>query len=297
MRHPKYKTTKCKSYWGSGHCPYGSRCRFIHEETEGFAQPQFSPPGSMFMHDKDHLSLSPMGHPSVGELGGPGSSWNYSTASSYGDHHQDQPQHMMPGAGLAGYQQKDYSLLPSFDKTTWGNSSAVRSQPPAAPLTYATEHFKHGVAPGAIGSLSASVPPSTVTPPPPSYPDLQDAIDALMKFSLTSPENESTTGTISTSPVDSVVGGQRAEATKTDYSRQSEELWKDFPSVTSSSVVGTGASTSVASPVAQWSSGLVLTLDSSKSFDADSQKELSGSSAAKSRDEESPRLSVFERFH
>ncbi|KDO31534.1 hypothetical protein SPRG_03462 [Saprolegnia parasitica CBS 223.65] len=32
LRHPKYKTTKCKSYWGSGHCPYGSRCRFIHEE-------------------------------------------------------------------------------------------------------------------------------------------------------------------------------------------------------------------------------------------------------------------------
>lgn len=41
IRHPKYKTTKCKSYWGSGHCPYGNRCRFIHEDDEPYSKPMY----------------------------------------------------------------------------------------------------------------------------------------------------------------------------------------------------------------------------------------------------------------
>jgi hypothetical protein len=33
IRHPKYKTEKCKTYWNQGFCPYGSRCMFIHDES------------------------------------------------------------------------------------------------------------------------------------------------------------------------------------------------------------------------------------------------------------------------
>jgi hypothetical protein len=35
VRHPKYKTEKCKTFWTRGHCPYGFRCRFLHDEVEG----------------------------------------------------------------------------------------------------------------------------------------------------------------------------------------------------------------------------------------------------------------------
>jgi len=31
MRHPKYKTEVCKKFSNTGNCPYGNRCRFIHE--------------------------------------------------------------------------------------------------------------------------------------------------------------------------------------------------------------------------------------------------------------------------
>jgi hypothetical protein len=30
LRHPKYKTTRCKAFITTGRCMYGSRCRFIH---------------------------------------------------------------------------------------------------------------------------------------------------------------------------------------------------------------------------------------------------------------------------
>jgi hypothetical protein len=34
MRHPRYKTDICKTWWKSGgNCPYGRRCCFIHDET------------------------------------------------------------------------------------------------------------------------------------------------------------------------------------------------------------------------------------------------------------------------
>lgn len=32
MRHPKYKTEKCKSFWTTGSCRYGTRCKFLHNE-------------------------------------------------------------------------------------------------------------------------------------------------------------------------------------------------------------------------------------------------------------------------
>lgn len=31
-RHPKYKTQPCKTFREQGHCPYGPRCLFIHED-------------------------------------------------------------------------------------------------------------------------------------------------------------------------------------------------------------------------------------------------------------------------
>jgi hypothetical protein len=34
MRHPRYKTDICKTWWKSGgNCPYGRRCCFIHDES------------------------------------------------------------------------------------------------------------------------------------------------------------------------------------------------------------------------------------------------------------------------
>ncbi|TPX33465.1 hypothetical protein SmJEL517_g03618 [Synchytrium microbalum] len=29
-RHPRYKTSRCKTFWETGNCPYGKRCCFIH---------------------------------------------------------------------------------------------------------------------------------------------------------------------------------------------------------------------------------------------------------------------------
>ena len=31
VRHPKYKTEICRTFSTSGTCPYGTRCRFIHQ--------------------------------------------------------------------------------------------------------------------------------------------------------------------------------------------------------------------------------------------------------------------------
>lgn len=33
-RHPKYKTELCKNFHARGSCPYGPRCRFIHDELD-----------------------------------------------------------------------------------------------------------------------------------------------------------------------------------------------------------------------------------------------------------------------
>ena len=51
--HSKYKTQKCTNFWNIGHCPYGSRCRFIHNE----AAPFDSKPSSNWC-EYDHLSQS-----------------------------------------------------------------------------------------------------------------------------------------------------------------------------------------------------------------------------------------------
>ena len=31
LRHPKYKTEICRTFSTNGTCPYGTRCRFIHQ--------------------------------------------------------------------------------------------------------------------------------------------------------------------------------------------------------------------------------------------------------------------------
>ncbi|RLN96361.1 hypothetical protein BBJ28_00007917 [Nothophytophthora sp. Chile5] len=330
VRHPKYKTTKCKSYWGSGHCPYGSRCRFIHEEAEGFTQPQYSPPnhlgGGMFMREKDHLGGG-MGvmvppPPSV-ELGsgvyGGGLYGEQPTLHHLQQHHPPQPHQLM-----APYPKDDYSLLSSLDKSSWRAPAAAA--PPVSNLhhNYAGEHFGNAAMKqqGALGSIG--LPPAQPRPTAasaaaasassPSYPDLQDAIDALMKFSLTSPDDESTTPD-SAPPMESTstnaTGGRRLSsvassasasassaaagggAKKAEFSLQSDELWKDFPSASSSTpFAGDDLQTQ------HWSSGLSLSLDS-KPFDgvAAATSEAKDAAGNGSNDEESPRLSVFERFH
>nr|KAE8945032.1 hypothetical protein PF009_g5305 [Phytophthora fragariae] len=314
-RHPKYKTTKCKSYWGSGHCPYGSRCRFIHEEAEGYAQPQYSPPshlgGGMFLHEKDHLTGLGAGvmappPPSV-DLGYGGGLYSEQPAP----HHLQQlrPQHhqMMPS-----YPKDDYSLLSSLDK-----SSSWAQAPSSLHPNYAGEHY--GGAPlkqqGSLGSIG--LPPARQRPVPvnnaansassPSYPDLQDAIDALMKFSLT--QDDEPTPSTAPPPEPSPIPAGRVRrlsgvsapalapastvtATKTsEFSLQSDELWKDFPSASSAPFASDDLQAQ------SWSTGLSLSLDS-KPFDGVAAAAVGDAiDAPGSSDEESPRLSVFERFH
>lgn len=332
VRHPKYKTTKCKSYWGSGHCPYGSRCRFIHEETEAYAQSQYGASGlglgggstsggGLF---KDHLGGG------MGSLMMAPPSNDLSLAGSYGGVLYGEPERFAPPPAAYGAA-KDYSL---FDKTnTW---APARS--PVQAGNYEPRHFgslkpaSHHVAPpaGAIGSTplpppsvaSASAPISVPGAAPPGYPDLQDAIDALMKFSLTS--DAPAEGEPLKSPT--LADAKLAKATGTEFALESDELWKDFPSSTSGSAP---ASTSTVAPAlsdklepGHWSSGLSLSLESNNSpFElgttattttttsksADEAKPAAASSAAtstsgtasgsSSNNEESPRLSVFERFH
>ncbi|KAF1314423.1 Ccch-type zn-finger protein, partial [Globisporangium splendens] len=312
VRHPKYKTTKCKSYWGSGHCPYGSRCRFIHEEVEGYNAPQYSPQGmgsmgNMFLVDKDRMGgMNGLGVPPPSDLGSSSVNSNY----LYGDHHHHHhvADHMADHMGVPSMTsyQKEYSLLSSFDKSTWGSTR------PAPKLNYAGDHFgtlpQVSSVPGAIGSMPLSSPTSSnqtsTNGAQPSYPDLQDAIDALMKFSLTQ-ENESPSnavvGTISTTPVDASSVGAAAGSEslarsasssalihKKDFSLESDELWKEFSSSSVPSSVDFGSSEKL--DTSRWSSGLVLNLDTTKPFDVNEKKSGSGS-------EHSPRLSVFERFH
>ncbi|KAJ0402666.1 hypothetical protein ATCC90586_006180 [Pythium insidiosum] len=354
VRHPKYKTTKCKSYWGSGHCPYGSRCRFIHEESEALShQPPYSPSGGMnglFMHEKpvrQHPHLSSLGSngPVLSELGvgqvGVGNNGylyghNGSGLVGAGDHPLTPP-----GSSLLSSSYSPLGLSGSFEEpstSAWGAHAQSR-------LSYGAEGFGAPKQPVGLGNgrvvsgmLATGVPPpppSGVSSPIPvngmsssgssSYPDLQDAIDALMKFSL-SPSDKgaampgdnnaetsrapsdpsSSLGTISTSaPQDGVTK-------KTDYSLHADELWKDFPSLSGSSV-GFGDN--------QWPAGLSLSLEgtglfsdgldsvtasSTSSLSSPAETTSSPSSAANvtvnspsdaAKDETSPRLSIFERFH
>ncbi|KAH7462952.1 hypothetical protein PRIC1_001665 [Phytophthora ramorum] len=313
VRHPKYKTTKCKSYWGSGHCPYGSRCRFIHEEAEGYAPPQYSPPnhlgGGMFLHEKDRLSVMAPPPPSV-DLGYGGGLYSEQPSP----HHLQQlrPHHhqMMPS-----YPKDNYSLLSSLDKSSSWDAPSMAAPSSTLHPNYAGEHYG-GASLKQRGSLgSIGLPPvqqrvtqatnAATSASSPSYPDLQDAIDALMKFSLT-PDDEPTADSASPrepapipashgrrlSGVSSPLASTAAATNKSEFSLQSDELWKDFPSASAAPFAGDDLQ---AQP---WSTGLSLSLDS-KPFDgaaaiAGDAKDVSGSS---SNDEESPRLSVFGRFH
>ncbi|KAF4028414.1 Zinc finger C-x8-C-x5-C-x3-H type (and similar) [Phytophthora infestans] len=317
VRHPKYKTTKCKSYWGSGHCPYGSRCRFIHEEAEGYAQPQYSPSshlgGGVFHHEKDQL-----GGLGAGVMTPPPPSVDLSYGGGlYGEQptphhlHQLRPHHhqMMPS-----YSKDNYSLLSSLNKSSsWG--APAMSAPSSLHPNYAGEHYgsaslKHQGTLGSIGlppaqQRAVSVNKAAKSASSPSYPDLQDAIDALMKFSLTAddapiPDTATPPDTTPTqagrgrrvsSP--SLASTSTATASKkTEFSLQSAKLWEDFPSASSAPFAGDDLQ---AQP---WSTGLTLSIDS-KLFDGvaagGESKDASGGSC--SNDEESPRLSVFERFH
>ncbi|CAI5733662.1 unnamed protein product [Peronospora destructor] len=318
VRHPKYKTTKCKSYWGSGHCLYGSRCRFIHEETEGYVQPQYSPPnhlgGGMFFHEKDRLGAL---NPGVMVPPQPSVDLSYGGAI-YSE--QPNPPHMQRlrphhHQVMSTYPKDNYSLLSSLDKNfSWG----VPGISPSAnlhPNYVGNASLKQQSSLGSIGlhpvqQRANSANNAATSASSPSYPDLQDAIDALMKFSLTQDDDDEPTTDIVTTPETTPTPtgrGRRLSSatspalsststaitkTKSEFSLQSDELWKDFPTASSTPFAGDDLQ---AQP---WSTGLSLSLDS-KPFDgvaatAGDSKDASGSS---SDDEESPRLSVFERFH
>ncbi|CAI5722653.1 unnamed protein product [Hyaloperonospora brassicae] len=323
VRHPKYKTTKCKSYWGSGHCPYGSRCRFIHEETEGYAQSPYSPLGhngsSMFLHEKDRFA---------GLSGGVMDPPQPSVDLSYGGGLYSEPpsphhlQHLRPHhhhQQMPSYPKDNFSLLSSLDKSSWGvpGISPIANFHP----NYAGEHYGSSLSlkqQGSLGSIGLPPAPQRATPASrnaasgassSSYPDLQDAIDALMKFSLTQDDDEPIPDPVTSpemTPVQAargrclssvssptLVSTSTAATTKNaEFSLRSDELWKDFPTASSAPFTGDDMR---AQP---WSTGVSLGLES-KPFEgvaaaAGDTKDVSGSS---SDDEESPRLSVFERFH
>lgn len=264
VRHPKYKTTKCKSYWGSGHCPYGSRCRFIHEETEALQNTQYG--ASLFKDPMNPLA------PPTPEL--------MTTATNgfvYGERANDPTVPV-----LSGYS-KDYPLMSSsYDKNSW---SVQRPEPR---LNYGAGQY----APmkpmniNSTGSNRPSQPPRSSQ----SFPDLQDTIDALVKFSL-SPSDPKPQVTPPENPLRLETPLKRAE-----YAFDTQGLWKDFPSLDTSNQL---ADDFTSKP---WSS-TVLSLDlDGKTFDSKSPEsrednnQTAGDSPS-SKGETSPRLSVFERFH
>jgi hypothetical protein len=248
VRHPKYKTTKCKSYWGSGHCPYGSRCRFIHEEAESYLQPQFSPPSAMFLRERDHITV-----PSNPEV-------ITSIPSKFGVN-EDNSNTIAPN--LSPYQKAPSSS--SFNKHVWGSRNESKLNDDSEP----TKQSNTSTPPNAAHSSTG-------------YPDFQDAIDALMKFSLTSQDMESQSlGKISSEPIEAPA---EPATKKSDYSLGSDELWKDFSSSSTDNEFAEKLQNG------GWSSGLMLNLDSNP-FES---REKSESSSEK---DDSPRLSIFERFH
>ncbi|KAF1781729.1 Zinc finger, CCCH-type [Phytophthora cactorum] len=237
VRHPKYKTTKCKSYWGSGHCPYGSRCRFIHEEAEGYAQPQYSPPshlgGGMFLHEKDRL-----GGLGAGVMAPPPPSVDLSYGGGlYAEH--PAPHH-----------------TPTTPSAPPSDDAFLSQRQLLAPVLSGQELLHYGSASlkqqGSLGSIGL--------PPPNNEPsDLQDAIDALMKFSLTS-DDEPTPELLPTG--DHPDPGKPRPPRLVAFSRPHLDGYyheQDFPS----------ASAPFAGDELQaqpWSTGLSLSLDS-KPFD------------------------------
>ncbi|TMW57669.1 hypothetical protein Poli38472_014856 [Pythium oligandrum] len=189
--------------------------------------PQYSPPssmGGMFLHDKNppHLTRLNSNSSDLGLNGGEG--------YLYGPGASNNAEHVLAGSY--------HGLSSPFDKESSGSTPWSRSQ---AKLNYASESYvkqQGGVSQAPSGANGG-------------YPDLQDAIDALMKFSLSPGDNEpapsnSNLGTISTTPhaattgaptVGATTGATPEPSTKADYSLDSDELWKDFPSLSHHSSV------------------------------------------------------------
>jgi hypothetical protein len=115
-------------------------------------------------------------------------------------------------------------------------------------------------------------------------------------------------------------GAVSVTTTSPDYSLDADELWKDFPTLSSSSVGGGD----FGGEHKQWPAGLSLSLEGTGLFSSSStttsastagstppasaetapaetaaakETPAEPSSPAKKGDETSPRLSVFERFH
>lgn len=307
VRHPKYKTTKCKSYWGSGHCPYGSRCRFIHEETEGYSQPHFSSSnhsgGGMFLQEKNRLGANVMA-PSPPSVDLSYSGGLYCEQLTPHLIHQLRPHHHVMSS---------YSLLSSLDKSSsWG--TLTNDDPSTLHPNCSGEHYSSKQQ-GLLGSIGLPQAKQRVvssdnagkSASSPNYPDLQDAIDALMKFSLTSDDESAPDPVIS--PVSTSTRTERrlssvsppalastataSSTSNSEFSLPSNELWKDFSAASPTPFPGDDLQAQ------SWSTGLQsLSLDS-KTFDSvtAASSEVKDASGSSSDDEESPRLSVFERFH
>ena len=70
LRHPKYKTEVCRTFAQNGTCPYGTRCRFIHQRA-----PTKSVLGTLIAaaHVVVPSDWRPEGKPGAGAGGGSGS--------------------------------------------------------------------------------------------------------------------------------------------------------------------------------------------------------------------------------
>lgn len=296
VRHPKYKTTKCKSYWGSGHCPYGSRCRFIHEETESLSQqPQYSPsppPNGLYMQEKSPSPYSSLSA-SASSVSGLASSGGYL--------------YEVEGNGNMSPFQKEYAPLPPFEKSAsapWGIGGPSRSQARMS-MSYGGETYARTKQPVMHHSLGGGV----MTPPAAtadessasSYPDLQDAIDALVKFSISpsgTPEPKtrpSSLESINTPPLEALgsttasTTTASAQTSSSDFSLEGDDMWKHFPTL---------SDTSADFAENDWPAGVSLSLEATGLFGSDDKEASPAATTPKDKkDEASPRLSVFERFH
>lgn len=269
VRHPKYKTTKCKSYWGTGRCPYGSRCRFVHEEIELLSNPQYA--SSMKNSYGNETEINPHRVSPPKEAGSHGNN-NY----LYMDHHSPS---------------NDVLIRTGSEPTFNLNSSSWMARSPEVDSTNLLNHNNNN------NNMSKNSGSET-KPRAPSYPDLQNAIEALMKFSLNTPEYESNIGTIKSNPQESTSVENLSKSP--DYSLGSDELWKDFPQIKTSddelnlSEPSGGASSS--SSQLQWPSSSGLGLDLNNTPLESSGESSNPAAASKSSNGGSPRLSVFEKF-
>lgn len=131
---------------------------------------------------------------------------------------------------------------------------------------------------------------------PTQQPDLQNAIDALMKFSISSDRMESSPRNTNNHRLGTIASRTREATTikNGDYTLEANELWRDFPLTQhppSTSDCTQPEQTLQDFSDKEWPASLTLSLEGTGLFQENEEQE------GEHKDEKSPRLSIFERFH